>query len=150
MHGTDEKKWGKGKWIAVGCGGCGLLVALLAAFVAGIMGIVITSMKSSDAYKIAFEQACQHPGVVENLGEPIEAGLWTNGSVNISGPSGTASLAIPISGPKNKATVYVEAEKEAGEWHFHVLEVAIAGRSERIDLLVDPELSESATPAISA
>jgi hypothetical protein len=75
------------------------------------------------------------------LGTPIKEGFFTSGSVNVSGPSGKAELAIPISGPKGSATVYVEAAKSMGQWSFSKLVVAIEGgeegRNSRIDLLVE-------------
>jgi hypothetical protein len=149
MHDNGEKKSGKAKWVVLGCGGCALLVVLLAAFVAAVLGIAFTAVKSSDAYRTAVERASEHPLVIDALGEPIEDGLLVTGSVNVSGSSGEASLAIPISGPKGRATVYVEAQKSAGEWHFQVLEVEIAGRSGRIDLLAEPEPATIA-PSTSA
>jgi hypothetical protein len=56
------------------------------------------------------------------------------GSIQISGPSGTAKLSIPVEGSKAKGTVYLDAVKEMGEWRFKQLQLEIEGREERIDL----------------
>jgi hypothetical protein len=36
----------------------------------------------------------------------------------VSGPSGETDLAIPISGPKGKAAIYVVGTKSASQWEF--------------------------------
>jgi hypothetical protein len=61
-----------------------------------------------------------------------------SGNININGPSGNANLAIPLSGPKASATLYVVAEKRAGKWEYSTMEVAPEGQGERIDLLAKP------------
>jgi len=33
--------------------------------------------------------------------------------------------------------LYVTAEKQAGRWHYKILEVAVEGKSDRINLLRD-------------
>ena len=99
---------------------------------------VFGMIKSSDAYAGALERARSHPQVIEALGTPIEEGLLTTGSINVSGPSGNADLAIPVSGPKAEGTLYVTATKEAGVWNYQVLQLHVRG-GERIDLLtVEP------------
>jgi hypothetical protein len=105
----------------------GLVVALLL----GIMSL----LKSSDVYQQAMVKAQEAPAVVESLGKPVKAGWWLSGNISVSGASGSADLAIPISGPKGRGTVYAAATKQAGEWRFKVLEVAIEGQSQRIPLV---------------
>jgi hypothetical protein len=71
------------------------------------------------------------------LGEPIEPRFWVSGKLKVSGPSGVANLAIPITGPKGAATLYVRATKLSGSWRYDTLEVAPAGTGARIDLRGD-------------
>ncbi|MBC7932804.1 MAG: hypothetical protein H7Z38_19765, partial [Rubrivivax sp.] len=60
------------KWmLPVGCLG---LILTIVAFVVGILFIVMSAMKSSDAYQFALESAKTNPTVVEELGEPIKDG----------------------------------------------------------------------------
>ncbi len=108
---------------------------LACAFVVGVVALVFGGIKSSDAYKQALEKARISPEVVSILGSPIEDAWYVTGSMNVSGPSGNADLAIPIHGPKGTGTVYVVAKKSAGVWQFTTLEVGIGGRPDRIDLL---------------
>jgi hypothetical protein len=110
-------------------------VVLVGGFVLAIMSFVSAMMKSSDAYKQALTKAKESPAVLYALGTPITEGYFTSGSINVSGPSGSADLAIPISGPKGEATIYVEARKSAGEWTYSALVVQIGTTHQRINLL---------------
>jgi hypothetical protein len=121
--------------------GCLTLIALFAGFIALIAFAVMGSIKSSDAYKMAIEKAQQNPIVQQKLGTPLEGGMFVSGSINVSGTSGKADLTIPVTGPKGKGTIYVDATKFAGEWKFNRLEVGVDGETERIDLL-PPQVKE--------
>ena len=115
--------------------GCLSMMVLIVLFIAGIMMIVFGAMKSSDAYRTAVSRAKANPEVVSALGTPIEEGFFVSGKTNVNGSSGEADLTIPISGPKGKAKIYAVATKRAGRWNYSTLEVEIAGRDERIDLV---------------
>lgn len=124
------------KWFAPV--GCLTIIALFAAFVAGLVLVVAGAMKSSDAYKLALDKAQRDPRVQQRLGTPIEPGMFVSGSTNVSGTSGKADITIPISGPKGKATIYVDATKFASEWSFNRLEVGFDGDAQRLNLLDPP------------
>jgi hypothetical protein len=120
---------------------CGVLTAvalcilLIVGGAGGIIATVFGSIKSSDVYQGALTEAMANPELLDALGEPIKAGLIPSGSISVENTTGEASLAIPISGPKGKGTLYVEAAKSAGTWTYTVLEVAVDGQPGRIDLL---------------
>jgi len=103
-------------------------------FVACIVFFVFSVMKSSDAYKIAVARAKNDPRVIAALGTPIAEGMFTSGKTNVNGPSGEADIAIPISGPKGKGTIYAVATKSEGTWSFSKLDVKIEGTGETVDL----------------
>ncbi len=125
-----QRNW---KWLVpVGCLGA---LALFAAFIMLMVTIVFGMIKSSDVYKDALATARAHPSVVKALGSPIEEGIFVMGSINISGSSGQADLAIPISGSNGKGTIYAVASKSAGQWTFSKLVVEIKATKERIDLI---------------
>ncbi len=135
MDQSVKPSWWSRNWkwfVPVGCLSSLLVVA---AFVAVLFTFVFGLMKSSDAYKQALAMASANPEVAEALGSPIKEGFFTSGNINVSGPSGNADLAIPISGPKGKATIYLEAHKSAGEWSFSKLVVELKGSNRRINLL---------------
>jgi Cytochrome oxidase complex assembly protein 1 len=58
---------------------------------------------NSEVSKLAFARAQESPAVKQHLGTPLRRGLLTSGSIEISGSSGHADLAVPISGPKGRA-----------------------------------------------
>jgi hypothetical protein len=120
-------------WMIVGAVGC-LGVLVLGAFVAGLGFVIFGSMRSSGAYQEAMRTLRSDPRAIEALGQPIEEGWFVTGSVNVSGPSGEASLAIPVSGPRGKGRLYVESLKRGGLWRMRLLELAPPS-GPRIDLL---------------
>lgn len=117
-------------------------LALFAAFAAGILWIVFGAIKSSDAYKSSLAIAKADARVISALGSPVKEGFFVTGNIHVSGPSGEASLAIPISGPKGEGTIYVEATKVVGQWHFSNLTFQVQGT--RIDLNQTPARPGSA------
>jgi len=114
--------------------GCLTLIAMAVLFVTCIVFLVFSVMKSSDAYKIAVARAKSDERVVAALGTPIREGMFSSGKTNVNGPSGEADIAIPISGPKGKATIYALGTKSEGTWSFSKLNVRIDGTGETIDL----------------
>ncbi len=127
--------WFSRHWKAVVGFGCLGLIILVLALVAGIFFLVMGGIRSSDVYQQALAKANANPQVVVSLGQPIQPGWMLSGSLNVSGPGGDADLAIPISGPKGKGTLYVVAKKSAGAWTFSRLEVEVEGQPGRVDLL---------------
>lgn len=115
--------------------------------ISGFVALILGFLKSSDAYSGALARAKAAPAVIDALGTPIQEGFFVTGNISVSGASGKAELAIPIAGPKAKATIYVVAAKEAGGWHFHRLVVQIEPGGERIEL---PEKSPKQTPGPTA
>jgi hypothetical protein len=104
-------------------------------FVLGILSFVLGTIRRSGAYQLAVSQVRESPAVREALGQPVEEGWWVTGSVNVTGPSGEASLSFPVSGPRGAATVYVDGVKQAGEWDLRLLEVRLGNGGDRLDLL---------------
>ena len=118
--------------------GCLTILVLFLVFVASIVIIVFGAIKSTDTYKDAIARAKMHPAVVEALGSPIKEGFFVSGNTNVNGAAGEANLAIPISGPKGKGTIYAKASKSLGRWSYSDLIVEIQATRNRIDLLKGP------------
>ena len=114
--------------------GCLFLMAMVVAFIALIVFVVFGAMKSSDAYKFAVARAKADSRVTSALGTPISEGMFLSGKTNVNGASGDADLAIPISGPKGKATIYAVATKSGGKWTYSKLTVQVVGGGDEIDL----------------
>jgi Cytochrome oxidase complex assembly protein 1 len=115
--------------------GCVSVALLFFAFVGSIVVIVFSAMKSTDVYKEALARAKMHPAVIEALGSPIKDGFLASGNSSVNGASGESNLAISISGPKGKGTIYVSATKSLGQWNYAGLVVEVGQTHERIDLL---------------
>jgi Cytochrome oxidase complex assembly protein 1 len=123
--------------------GCFSVALLFLVFIGSILVVVFSAMKSTDVYKEALARAKADPAVIEALGSPIREGFLLSGNTNVNGASGESNLAIPISGPKGKGTIYVSANKALGQWNYSGLVVEVGQTHERIDLLQKPAPSNS-------
>ena len=135
METTREPGWWGRNWKWAAPSGCLLLFLLVAALLASIFLFIFSTMKTHETYQHAMESARADAEVVAALGQPIEEGALFSGSFDENGASGQASFAIPVSGPKGKGTVYVEARKSAGEWVYSTMVLETDDPKQRIDLL---------------
>lgn len=120
------------------------VAALLVA--GGFVTLIFGFIKSSDAYIGAVAQVKVAPAAIDALGSPIQEGFLVTGSVSANGASGKAELAIPVEGPKGKGTLYVEATKALGEWHYRYLILQIDQTHERIDVLKNKQPNQLPVP----
>src|SRR5215469_4299978 len=132
---TSKPNWWKRNWKWFVPLGCFTVALLFLVFVGTILVIVFSAMKSTDVYREALSRAKEHPAVIEALGSPIKDGFLVSGNTNMNGASGESNLAIPISGPKGKGTIYVSANKSLGQWKYFGLVVEIGQTHQRVDLL---------------
>ena len=123
--------------------GCFSVALMFLLFVGSILVIVFSAMKSTDVYKEALSRAKADPAVIEALGSPIKDGFLMSGNTNVNGASGETNLAIPISGPKGKGTIYVSANKSLGQWIYSGLVVEVGETHKRINLLQKSAPSDS-------
>ena len=121
------------KWLVplVGLGTLLVCVGCVALVATGLLGTI----KSSEPYQQAMTIVQDNPQAVEALGTPIRPGLFVGGSIEVTGPSGSAELSIPVSGPRGSGTLYVVGAKTLGTWQLFTLELAVKGSETRIDLL---------------
>lgn len=113
---------------------CTVLLTLFAGFVLLLFSAVYGMIKSSGPYTEALQRAQANPAAVAALGTPLRDGWFTQGNVRVDGASGEANLQIPVSGPKGKGKLFVEASKSAGQWSFETLVLQVDADGERIDL----------------
>jgi hypothetical protein len=123
---TWWKKWRKAILLGI------VLVSGIGAIFWSVLMYMFTS---SFAYREALLRVNANSYVTSLVGAPIESGYFITGSVNESGPSGSASLTIPIHGSKDEATLYVVAEKSVGLWTLNALVVELDKTKQRINLL---------------
>jgi len=134
-----RKGWWGRHWMWVVLVGCLAPIVLCGGCFATIFFGVFGAIKSSDVYQEALAKARASDEVQAALGQPIEAGFFVTGSIEVSGATGNADLAIPISGPNGSATVYAVANRSAGRWSFTTLEVEVQGAASRIDLMSETD-----------
>lgn len=116
----------------VGCGCLGLSILGIVPVIFVVIGL-FGMLKKSDAYTASLEAVQSHPQVIEALGEPIDAGFFVGGSVNLSNNDGDADLTYDVSGPQGTGTVSVKGTKTAGTWSYEVMEIQIED-GDRINL----------------
>ena len=115
--------------------GCLTLFVLMAGFAVLVITIVETSFRHSEVYQRALTMASTNHQVREEIGEPIEAGWFVSGQLNVNGSSGKADLSIPVGGNRGKGRIRAVAYKSGGLWTFTWLQVNVDGYREAIDLL---------------
>ena len=132
-HRVAKQSWFSRNWkwaVPLGCIGT---MVMFVGFIAAILIAVLGAVRTSDAYRIATSKARQHPAVVDAFGEPIEVGWLVSGNISVDGASGEADLAVPLHGPRGSGTLYIVADKIAGEWTFERMEVEVFHSEERVN-----------------
>jgi hypothetical protein len=113
-------RWVLSGWLGLGLsGGVGALAIL----------------NTARATKMAIAAAEANPALIARVGEPMKTGWLVLGSIEVTEASGRADLAIPISGPQGRGTLYPAAVKKAGLWMLVDLQFGAEGDSGRIQLL---------------
>lgn len=114
------------------------LVSLLAiaAFLVSLLTFIEHEIKSSEVYERSVAEARASWEVIGSLGQPINVGWFSSGEITqASNGTGRARLTIPLSGPKGKGKLKVEAARLAGRWRFSVLQFIPPGQAPTVDLL---------------
>jgi len=113
-----------------------LLLGLLGAgAAASLVWLAMYAIRGSDVAQEAFSRARSSQAVAQALGAPIKEAWFVSGSINENPASGSADLAMPISGPKGNGTLYVTARKSAGAWQYCLIELDVKGSGDKIVVL---------------
>ena len=113
----------------------GLAVWVLGAvFMVGLVFAIGAAMKQSEAYQMGTALMAQDARVTERFGSPLSFGR-PMGSIETSGPGGSAKLSFAVEGPLGNGRAFVEAEKRMGSWTLLGLEVEDEASGERLRLL---------------
>ncbi|PTL83810.1 cytochrome c oxidase assembly factor Coa1 family protein [Vitiosangium sp. GDMCC 1.1324] len=133
-HLAPQQSWWSRNWKWVVPSGCLGLLLSCGCFTALIFGVTWQALRGTGVFVDAVAQAKQSPEVQQALGEPIEAGLMLQGSIQTHNDQGSANFSVPLKGAKTDGTLYVEAYKNADTWKYTTLKVEVPGRP-TIDLL---------------
>lgn len=126
--------WWQRNWKWVVPGGClGVIVIGIGSFALFIV-LIFGALRNAEVTEAAVARAEESAEVRERTGVPLQAGFLVSGNISISGGGGEADLAIPVSGPHGRGTLYANAERIAGQWKF-VLLIFTDSEGESINLL---------------
>lgn len=142
MEVQQQKSWFARNWGWVLGGGCLTLIVVVVVAIGGIIYKVANTVKESEPYTHAYAKAIENEKVIEYLGTPIETNGLGNTNYKYLNGTMTATLTIPIKGPKDEGSIIVNAEKINDEWAYYTLHVKIDGETEVINLL-DNDIEES-------
>lgn len=116
--------WGVVFWIAA--------IALVAAMFGGLF----YALKTSEAYHLGVARLESSSAAADMLGRPIATG-FPQGSINLTGLSGEATLTFTATGSKAAGHVVLHAVKQGGTWSLTDLKLFIDTPDNTIDLLKD-------------
>jgi len=126
--------WSRYKWFVILPLGVMAGLAALAALVALILSFAFGIMRSTDAYQQGLSRAEANPAVASGLGTPITPGWLMSGNIDLNNDAGTADISIPVTGPRGSGTIHVVGTKTAGVWTYTVMDIALTGSHQVIDL----------------
>jgi hypothetical protein len=124
MDEEPKQSWLRRNWWVFPAGCLGMIL-LAVVFVAGAAWLALHFLKSNEAYRQGLQAALNSPAVIDALGEPITPGSVTSGSVKYVNGDASASLEVPLTGPKGSGTLCIEADRKQDQWKFTTLEVEI-------------------------
>jgi hypothetical protein len=142
MNAQVQRTWWQRNWKWVVATAAIAAFLLFALFVGGVLWLARAAMQNNDVHRTAMERVSRSAEATALLGEPIEAGFLSSGSIKVDGRSGDADLAIPVSGPRGEGTVSVIARKKGGAWYFDELEFRPAG-GDAIDLRSQEQIRDA-------
>jgi len=112
-----------------------LVLALLAIVCLGGIVLPFIQTATSDVVSLGFAQAKISPVAIRNLGTPLRRGPLAFGTLETHRSQGEASLSFTISGQHGSGILYADAVRFNGSWQLISLDLKIAGRPGRLNLM---------------
>ncbi len=106
------------KGVAFGCGGCASVLLLGVAVLAGLVAVILFSIRSSDPCVETWKRAQASSAIQQAIGTPVTLGWFVTGSINTFNSTGTAELSVPVNGPRGSLNVQTKATKTDGVWQY--------------------------------
>ncbi len=124
MQEQPQKSWFGKNWMWVlPLGGCLTLALLLILGVGAAFFGIKKVINDSTPYNYAVSLAQNNKDVINALGTPIKPAPLFNGVISVTDSESKAAVSVTLSGPKNKALLYLDAEKINDQWIFKELYV---------------------------
>jgi len=110
-----QPRRGIGRWIFLGCAGCGGLTLLAAAGCAGFFYFVYKGTEEIAA--VGAQYLRQAPEIRAAYGDDVAvARSWMNSRVNLRNDTGTAYFTYDVAGSRNSGRGEVWLSKAGGRW----------------------------------
>jgi len=110
-------------WVKVAVGAA-IVLAIGGIFAGCLLYTINKMMRSSKPYQMAMDKATASPCVVAKLGTPLLSKGMISGNLEEGPSDGSADLDIPLTGPKGKGSLHVEAELLDSVWNLKDLTLA--------------------------
>ena len=139
---VPQPSWWKKNWKwALPVGGCFTMIVIVIVAIGSIFYGVTNAIEGSQPYEYALEKINLDEDLINALGSPILKDGLVSGSWNYTNGKKSAIMTVPISGPKGKGTLFVEASAEDDDWTYQVIRVEIED-SETFEIIEDLELEQ--------
>lgn len=112
----------------------GVPILICAGVCGGIIYFGMSAIKQSAPYLAGLEAIDGHPAALAVLGSPIEAGTITRWNFQIENNTGSADIALPVSGPKGGGLLSVKGTMINGQWTYSEIKLLPDDGSAAIDL----------------
>jgi len=123
---VPQPSWWKRNWKwVVPVSGCFTFILLLVIFATSLFFGITGAFEDSQPYEYALEQINTDEDLIKALGSPIVKDGYINGSFNNVNGKKSASLVVPVAGPKGTGTLYIEATGKENNWIYHLIRVEI-------------------------
>lgn len=127
---VPQPSWWKRNWKwVVPVGGCLTLIIICIVFIASIFFGVTKLMEDSQPYEYAFELINNDEQLIDLLGTPIEKAGVIQGNISWNNGKKEAQMVIPIEGPKDSGTLFIDAYGQGDTWNYREIRVEISDTS---------------------
>lgn len=118
----------------------------IAAFMAALLTFIEHEIKLSSVYQVSLARAQESADVARIVGLPVKPGWLVTGEITESTDgTGSATLSIPLDGPRGHGTLHVQAQRRGGKWRPYVLQFVSADKTSAVNLLGQPSTEHPAT-----
>jgi hypothetical protein len=130
-----EKSWWNRNWSwALPVGGCLTVLIIIGVAIGSVFFSVTSMLDDSVPLEYALKKINDDPGIVEQMGFPIEKNGMIQGEFNWVNGEKIADMKVPIKGPADSGTLFIKASERDDTWTYHEIRVVVK-ENEELDLL---------------
>jgi len=126
-----EKSWWKRNWTwALPVGGCMTVLIIIGLSIGSIFFGVTSMLEDSVPLEYALKIINEDQEIVAQMGSPIEKNGMVQGEFNWVNNEKRANMKVPITGPMDSGTLYIEASAKGDTWTYHKIRVVVKDNEE--------------------